>query len=255
MSRTRAAGEVDSEISDIESVLKVQKSTGLRTLLSSRRFLPFLLIGVVLAALQQTDGINAVIYFGAQDLKFMGFTTATAVEEAVTIGIVNFVFALIAVILLDWVGRKPLLIASAVGMIGTLSAEGWYWLQGSAFAHAHGGLGLGITLGYLAAFEIGFGPVMWVMIAEIFPLKVRSKAMAISTMSNWIFNFLVSYFYLTMFKPSVFGRDGTMWFFAFFSLVGLVFTLFKVPETKNRSLEQIEQQVVGEKLSDASEAA
>lgn len=255
MSKTRPEGQVDSEIEDIRSVVQRQKSTSLRQVLLSRRLMPFLVIGVVLAGLQQAVGINAVIYFGAKDLKFMGYTTTTAVHQAVTIGIVNWFFAVVAVLLLDWIGRKPLLIASCVGMVVALTCEGLYWYQGPAFVHSHALMGLGATLAYLAAFEIGIGPVMWLMISELFPLRVRSKAMAISTMSNWIFNFLVSYFYLTMFKPSVFGRAGTMWFFACFALITLVFTLWKVPETKNRSLEEIEKEVTGEETGPARQAA
>ncbi len=245
LERTRPAGDVDAEIDDIKNVVGEQGRTTLRRLLTDRRLLPFLVIGVVLAALQQADGINAVIYFGAQDLKFMGYTTGTAVYEAITIGIVNFFFAGLAVLLLDWVGRKFLLVLSSAGMTVVLAIEGLFWYQGTAWTHAHAVYGLGATLAFLAFFELGLGPVMWVMIAEIYPLRARSKAMALATMCNWIFNFLVSYFYLTMFKPSVFGRAGTNWFFAVFALIALVFTLWKVPETKNRSLEEIEQEVLG----------
>lgn len=255
MTRTRREDQIDDEITAIQDVVKRQRSTSLRRALLSRRLAPFLLIGMALTALQQLVGINAVIYFGAQDLKYMGFTTGTAVEEAITIGIVNFVFALIAVLLLDWVGRKPLLIVSCAGVIATLATQGWYWSQGQAFAQGHATLGLGLTLGYLAAFELGIGPVTWVLIAELFPLRVRSKAMAIATMVNWLFNFLVSYFYLTMFKVTVLGRDGTMWLFAGFAFLALVFTIWKVPETKNRSLESIEREVAGEEVEAQSQAA
>ena len=110
--------------------------------------------------------------------------------------------------------------------------------------HANGIIGLGLTLAFLAFFELGLGPVTWVLIAEIYPLRVRSKAMAIATMVNWTFNFLVSYFYLTMFKPGVFGRDRTC-VLRRFALIALVFTIWKVPETKNRSLEEIETEVLG----------
>lgn len=245
LQRTRPAGDVDGEIDDIKEVAGKQRRTTLRQVLTDRRVLPFLVIGVVLAALQQADGINAVIYFGAQDLKFMGYTTGTAVYEAITIGVVNFVFAVAAVLLLDWVGRKFLLVVSSAGMTVVLALEGLFWYQGTAWTHSHAIYGLGATLAFLAFFELGLGPVLWVMIAEIYPLRARSKAMAMATMANWVFNFLVSYFYLTMFKPDVFGRAGTNWFFAVFALAALAFTLWKVPETKNRSLEEIEREVLG----------
>jgi MFS family permease len=240
--RTRPGADGGGEIDDIQNVVQLQCRTRLWQALTSRRLLPFLVIGVVLAALQQAVGINAVIYFGAQDLKFMGYTTNAAVYEAITIGIVNFVFAVVAVLLLDWIGRKVLLIVSTAGMAAALAAQGWYWSQGSSYAHANGLTGLGLTLAF---FELGTGPVMWVMIAEIHPLRVRCMAMAVATMVNWTFNFLVSYFYLTMFKPGVLGRDGTMWFFAGFALIALAFTIWKVPETKNRSLEEIDKEVLG----------
>jgi sugar porter (SP) family MFS transporter len=242
---TRPSADVDAEVGDIRDTVGKQRSTRLWQVLTSRRLLPFLVIGVVLAALQQAVGINAVIYFGAQDLKYMGFTTGTAVYEAITIGIVNFVFALVAVLVLDWIGRRIMLLVSCAGMLLSLGLEGVYWYQGTAWASSHAIYGLGATLAFLAFFELGMGPVMWLIISEIYPLRVRSKAMAIATMSNWIFNFLVSYFYLTMFKPSVFGRAGTTWFFAGFALIAFLFTLWKVPETKNRSLEEIETQIVG----------
>jgi sugar porter (SP) family MFS transporter len=245
--RTRLAADIDGEVGDIKDTVARQRSTRLWQALTSRRMLPFLGIGALLAALQQAVGINAVIYFGAQDIKYMGLSTNAAVYEAITIGIVNFVFALVAVLVLDWIGRRPMLILSCAGMLLALTCEGLYWFQGSAFTHSHAMLGLGATLAFLAFFELGMGPVMWLIISEIYPLQIRSKAMAIATMVNWIFNFLVSYFYLTMFKPGVFGRAGTMWFFAGFALIALVFTVWKVPETKNRSLEEIESQVIGDR--------
>ena len=243
--RTRPADDVDAEVGDIKNTVRKQRGTRVWQALTSSYLRPFLAIGVVLAALQQLVGINAVIYFGAQDLKFMGFTTGTAVYEAITIGIVNFVFALIAVLVLDWLGRRVMLLISCAGMLASLSLEGLYWYQGTAWASAHAIYGLGATLAFLAFFELGMGPVMWLIISEIYPLRVRSKAMAVATMCNWIFNFLVSYFYLTMFKPAVLGQAGTTWLFAGFALIAFGFTWWKVPETKNRSLEEIETEIVG----------
>lgn len=255
MHKTRREDEIESEIQEIQDVAGKQKDLSVLQVLRSRRLAPFLVIGVVLAALQQAVGINAIIYFGAQDLKYMGYSTNAAVHQAVTIGIVNWFFAVVAVLLVDWVGRKPLLIVSAIGMVISLGCQGLYWHQGNAFAHHHALLGLGSTLAFLAAFELGIGPVMWLLLAELFPLKVRSKAMAISTMSNWIFNFLVSYFYLSMSKPAVFGRAGTDWFFAAFAVITLLFTIWKVPETKNRSLEEIEVEVTSETREPSPQAA
>jgi sugar porter (SP) family MFS transporter len=240
---TRHSGDVESELREIQEVSEAQHRTTYRQVLLSPRLRPFMVVGVVLAFLQQAVGINAVVYFGAVDLKFMGVSTATAVYEAITLGIVNFVFALAAVMVLDWVGRKPLLVVGSIGMLLSLAGEGWFFSTSTSYQHAQAAYGLAFVLAFLAFFEISLGPVFWLMIAELYPLGARSKAMAVATMTNWTFNFLVSYFYLTMTRDL--GRDGTFWFFGFFALLSVLFTLFKVPETKQRSLEQIERDVLG----------
>lgn len=239
--RTRARRDVDEEAENIEGVARAQQNNGLRELFLGRRLRPFLLIGGALAFLQQAVGINAVIYFGAQDLKFMGLTTDTAVYEAISLGIVNFVFAVIAVLTLDWLGRKPLLAFGSAGMVLALGANGWFFTHDEAFLHSHATIGLACTLAFLAFFELSLGPIFWLIISELYPLRVRTKAMSVVTMINWTTNFLVSYFFLTMTRDL--GRDGTFWLFGFFALCSLVLTLWKVPETKNRSLEEIENQI------------
>jgi MFS family permease len=206
---------------------------------------------VVLAVLQQVVGINAVIYFGASILKFMGLTTNTAVYEAISLGAVNFVAALVAALIMDWAGRRKMLIAGSIGMIVSLAALGWYFSTSTSFLHHEAWIGLVCVLVYLAAFEISLGPVFWLMIAELYPLGIRSKAMATATMANWIFNFLVSYFFLTM--TDVMGRDGTFWFFGFFAVCALVFTVLRVPETRGRSLEQIERDLGGDEAGSRPE--
>lgn len=254
LDRTRPEADIDQELQDIHGVASAQRRTGLRELWSPR-LRPLIVIGVVLALLQQLVGINAVIYFGATVLKFMGHSTNVAVYEAISLGIVNFVFAVIAVLLLDWAGRKKLLIVGCTGMVASLGAIGWYFSTSTSFQHANAIIGLVCILAFLAFFELSLGPVFWLMISEIYPLRIRSKAMATATMVNWTFNFLVSYFFLTM--TTSFGRDGTFWLFGFFALCALVFTIWKVPETRHRSLEEIEQEVTGhsEEEGPASRAA
>lgn len=237
LDKTRPNTDVDEEIGQIQEVSGRQRSTRLRDL-AAADLRPFLLVGVVLATLQQIVGINAVIYFGAQLLKFMGHTTNTAVYEAITLGIVNFVGAVVAVLVLDWIGRRKMLIGGSIGMVVGLGALGWFFSNSSAFVHAHAIVGLGCVLLFLFSFEMSLGPVFWLMISELYPLRIRSKAMALCTMVNWGFNFLVSYFFLTMTRDL--GRDGTFWLFGFFALCSAAYSLTRVPETNNRSLEQIE---------------
>lgn len=238
---TRRADDIGDEFDEIKEVSAAQRRTSYHKVLLAPNLRPFMIVGLVLAFLQQAVGINAILYFGTVDLKFMGLTTSTAVYEAITLGVVNFVFAVVAVLLLDWVGRKPMLVFGSTGMALSLIGEGWYFSNASSYIHANAAIGLAFVLAFLASFELSLGPIFWVMISELYPLRARSKAMALATMTNWTINFLVSYFYLTMTKDL--GRDGTFWFFACFALISVAFTLVKVPETKKRSLEQIERDI------------
>ena len=242
MEKTRAEDEIAGEMEEMEEAEGEQEQARLSELFG-RRLRPFLLIGVGLAVLQQLVGVNAVIYFGATILKFMGTGTSAAVYEAVSLGVVNFLGAVAAALLLDWAGRRKLLIAGSCGIVVSLAALGWYFSMGTTFEHQDAWVGLVCVLAFLASFEISLGPVFWLMISEIYPMRVRSKAMAAATMANWVFNFLVSYFFLTM--TASIGEDGTFWLFGFFGLLAVIFAVAKVPETRRRSLEEIERDITG----------
>jgi sugar porter (SP) family MFS transporter len=252
LEKTRPGIDPQEEVRDIEGVARSQHAFHLRQLIG-RRMLMLLVVGVGMAVFQQVLGINTVIYFGTTILHFTGLNLSSSVAETVFIGLVNFVFAGVAVFLIDKVGRKPLLVLSAVGCTLTLVVLGIYFYQEPAFQHANADVALGALLGYLAFFEIGLGPVFWVMIAEIYPLRSRPKAMAVATMFNWGFNFLVSYFFLEM--TDGIGKAGTFWLYAGLGVCSAVFFLWFVPETRNRSLEEIERQVTGHSADDGTPRA
>lgn len=111
-------------------------------------------------------------------------------------------------------------------------------------------MGLIALVIFIASFAIGLGPVFWLMIAEIFPLGIRSKAMSVCTVANWTGNFLISYFFLSL--VSGIGKPGTFWLYAGFGVLAVVFFALKVPETKDRSLEQIENDIAGSKAARAT---
>ena len=159
------------------------------------------------------------------------------------IGVVNFVFAGIAVLMLDRVGRRAPLIAGTTGSVIGLIVLGWYFSTSSSFQHSQAWIALAAMLFCIACFELSLGPIFWVMIAEIFPLRSRAKAMAVCTVFNWAFNFLVSYFFLD--AVSAIGRPGTFWMYAGLGVLAVAFFSWQVPETKGRSLEQIEREVHG----------
>jgi len=147
----------------------------------------------------------------------------------------------VAVLLLDKVGRRVPLIAGTVGTVIGLIVLGWYFTTSTSFQHHQAWIALAAMLFYIASFEISLGPIFWVMIAEIFPLRSRAKAMALCTVFNWLFNFFVSYFFLD--AVAAIGRSGTFWMYAGLGVLAVIFFAWRVPETKDRSLEQIEREV------------
>jgi SP family arabinose:H+ symporter-like MFS transporter len=191
-------------------------------------------IGLLLPFLSQVCGINAVIYYGPRILEQAGFTLNNALGGQVTIGLVNVVFTFVAIFTIDKWGRRPLLFAGIGGAVFSLI------IIGALF-------GLGITSGpwilifilaFIACFAFSFGPVCWVVVGEIFPNAIRGKAMALATLSLWVGNFLVGQ--LTPLMLEGLGSSWTFWLFALCCSPALWLTWRLIPETKGRSLENIE---------------
>jgi sugar porter (SP) family MFS transporter len=237
LQRLNASDDVDQELSQIEHAA-AQKEGHLALLGPAAR--PMLIVGVGLAAFQQLIGINTVIYYAPTILSFTGLTASGALTNAVFIGVTNVVFTLLAIFLLDRVGRRPLLVVSVAGLIVALVALGLFfnvaWLQQQFPA-----LALVALLLYIASFAIGLGPVFWLMISEIFPLRLRSASDSVSAAVNWGTNFVISFTFLSV--VSILGRAGAFWLYAAIGLLALVFVITRVPETRGRSLEEIQHQL------------
>jgi len=191
-------------------------------------------IGLLLPFLSQVSGINAVIYYGPRILEQAGFTLNNALGGQVTIGLVNVVFTFVAIFTIDKWGRRPLLFAGIGGAVISLL------IIGTLFA-------LGVTSGpwilisilaFIACFAFSFGPVTWVVVGEVFPNAIRGKAMALATLSLWIGNFLVGQLTPVMLKDL--GSSWTFWLFALCCSPALWLTWKLIPETKGKSLEEIE---------------
>jgi sugar porter (SP) family MFS transporter len=204
------------------------------------RLRPALIVGIGLAMFQQITGINTVIYFAPQIIQAAGLSSASvSILATAGIGAVNVVLTLVSIWLIDRAGRRALLLWSLGGMVVTLLALA----AGFAFG-AQGVLAWTTVLSlalYVAFFAVGLGPVFWLLIAEIFPLAVRGRAMGMATIANWGFNLLVTVTFLELIDWL--GRSGTFLFFAVLTVAGFVFTARLVPETKGRSLEQIEAEL------------
>jgi sugar porter (SP) family MFS transporter len=196
-----------------------------------------LFIGITLAVLQQITGINTVIYYGPQIFEMAGIGSASASILAQTlVGTVNCVMTLVAIFFVDRIGRKPLLYVGLAGMFLALSTMAY------AFSRSHFSGGLGpITLVsmmfYVGCFAFSFGPILWLLLSEIFSLPVRALGMSLSTLANWVGNFLVSQFFLSM--VDYLGRTLTFSIYAALCVVTILFVRSMVPETKRELLEKI----------------
>jgi SP family galactose:H+ symporter-like MFS transporter len=203
-----------------------------------------LMIGVGLAVFQQITGINAIIYYADEIFGAAGFHTTQEQAAATTwaIGGVNVLATFIAVAFVDRFGRKPLLQAGLVGMAISLAAVGLCFLniddQTPDGLSMRGVFTLVALVVYIACFAFSLGPVVWTMINEIFPNRLRGRGVALATAANWGSAWLVSQFFLTV--TDAIGQAGTFWLFAGFSVVAVVWITARVPETKGRTLEEIE---------------
>jgi SP family galactose:H+ symporter-like MFS transporter len=234
--RIRGNKDVNVELEDIQKSLAVQ-SGGWRDLFTPL-IRPALIVGVGLAILQQITGINTVIYYAPMIFEFTGIKSASAsILATVGVGLVNVVMTVVALVLVDRIGRRPLLLAGLSGMIVGLGVLGLaFFLPGLS-----GSLGwiaeISLML-YVGAFAVGLGPVFWLLISEIYPLKIRGVAMSIATSANWGANLFVALTFLTLIQAT--GRSLTFWIYALVGVAAWLFTWFLVPETKGRSLEEIE---------------
>jgi len=233
----RRSEGIEGEMDDIRHVVAEEGS--LRDIVRAK-VRPMLIVGLALAIFQQIVGINTVIYYAPTILRFTGSSVSSAITQTVFIGLTNVVFTVVAVLLLDRFGRRVFLLVGTVGLIVSLLALGVFFAS-SGVRHAVPDLALIALILYIASFAIGLGPVFWLMISEIFPLHLRSPAMALCTIANWAFNFLVSFTFLSL--VGALGRSGTFLLYGAIGLLALVFFATRVPETNGRSLEEIEQQL------------
>lgn len=199
-----------------------------------------LIIGVALAVLQQVTGINVFLYFGTEIFKKLGSSVDAALFETIVVGAVNLLFTIVAIWTVDRIGRKPLMVVGAAGMGVCLVAMGWSAQTGMVAVWV-----LAFILGYIACFALSVGPVTWVLLSEIFPTGIRGRAMSIATFCLWSANFVVSQTFPMMDENSwlvaKFNHAFPFYLYAGFC-VALVLVVWKlVPETKGRSLEEIEQ--------------
>jgi MFS transporter, SP family, xylose:H+ symportor len=192
-----------------------------------------LLIGIVLAVLQQWSGINVIFNYAEEIYRSAGYGVSDTLFNIVITGTINLVFTLVAMGFVDRLGRRTLMLAGCAG-IG-LS----HLLVGFAYHFGLKGLPvLILTLATIASFAMTLGPVAWVLISEIFPNRVRGAAVSIAVSALWIACFLLTFTFPVLNRAL--GAAGTFWLYAGICAAGFVFILFRVPETKGKTLEEIE---------------
>ena len=253
LSRSRSPEEVDQEFREMEEIKELEEE---QARVSYKELLapyvrPALIIGIGLAIFQQITGINTVIYYAPTILQNVGFSEGGAIAAtAVGVGLVNVGFTILAVRIIDRAGRRPLLIIGLIGMIISLALLGLVFALGATSGAA--GLLATVCLGlYIASFAISLGPVFWLMISEIYPLRIRGTAMSVASIANWGSNWLVALTFPVLL--ATFGGAGSFWLFAGLGIVAWFFVYFRVPETKGRSLEEIEASFRGTTVGSSGE--
>jgi sugar porter (SP) family MFS transporter len=238
LTRVGGAEHAQVELADIKDAI-AQESGSLRQLFTPGMRI-VLVIGVVLAVLQQVTGINVFLYYAPEIFKGMGAGTHAALLQTVLVGAVNLTFTVLAIWTVDRLGRKPLMLVGFTGMGISLLAMGLvaYYQQTEVWV-------LVFILGYIACFALSVGPVTWVILSEIFPTTIRGRAMAIATVCLWLANFLVTQTFTIMDKsPWLVERfhNGFPFFvYAALCVVAFAFMALYVPETKGKTLEEIER--------------
>jgi sugar porter (SP) family MFS transporter len=238
LQRLRGTRDVAQELNSLRQDIARENSrlASARELLSPRVRRP-LIIGIGLAMFQQITGINTVIYFAPTIFQSSGLpSAATSILATAGVGAVNVIMTIVSIRLIDRLGRRQLLFWSLGGMAATL-----FVLAGAFFVGTSGQLAwiaVASVAAYVGFFAIGLGPVFWLLIAEIFPLALRGRAMSLATVANWGFNLIVSLTFLDL--VGAIGSAGAFLVYAILSLLALAFVTMMVPETKGRSLEEIE---------------
>ncbi|KAB8154988.1 sugar porter family MFS transporter [Kordia sp. TARA_039_SRF] len=240
LNKVHGAEQAQNEIKEIKASLK-QKDNKVKVNYFSKAILVIIIIGTALSVLQQFTGINAVLYYGADIFeKALGFGKEDVLAQQILLAFVNLVFTFVAMYTVDKYGRKPLLYVGSIGMI-----VGFLLLGISLQQEAVGLVSLIGVLIFIGSFALSMGPVVWVILSEMFPNKIRSVAMSVAVAAQWGANYLVSQTFPMVMESEANNSspwNGSMPYFIFIAFIlVIIFLTYKfIPETKGKSLEEIE---------------
>ncbi|MEM8628907.1 MAG: sugar porter family MFS transporter [Chlamydiota bacterium] len=232
--------EAEKEVAEIQGSIKMQR--GRFSTLFKEKLRPALFVSAGLAWIQQVTGINTIIYFAPTIFEKVGFVDeSSAILATMGVGVVLVLSTALSVLLVDIVGRRPLLLVGislmGIGLLGLVFSFTSYF-AGSNLAQI---TSLFTMMIYILGFSIGLGPIMWVIMSEVFPLKFRALGASVATSSNWAANFLVTATFLPILESL--GAASTFFLYFCLTLLSLLFIFFYVPETKGVSLEAIEKRL------------
>jgi len=239
LERIRGTASIDAEFQEIERSIANTKESGRFSDLFARSIRPALVVGIGLAIFQQITGINTVIYYAPLIIQTAGISSASgAILATAGIGAVNVLMTILSMWLIDRSGRRPLLLTGIAGMAVTLGLLGFVFRM----SHQSTGLAWLAVLGmmaYVGMFAISLGPIFWLLISEIYPLHIRNSAEGVAATFNWGANLVVSLTFLTLVEKL--GPSMTFWVYGVCAIAAGLFSLYFVPETKGRTLEEIEE--------------
>ncbi|WP_031481919.1 sugar porter family MFS transporter [Maridesulfovibrio frigidus] len=242
----RVLGEsVLEKIEEIKLTLKVESGTSFADLKGRYGLSPIIWVGLGLSVLQQFVGINVIFYYGSMLWRSVGFTEENSLWITVVTGVVNIVTTLVAIAFIDRVGRKPLLLLGSAGMFVSLGLLAFLFASAPLDAMGNPALSGGAATTalisanvYVFCFGFSWGPVVWVLLGEMFNNRVRASALALGAGAQWIANFMVSASFPSLVKWAGLGITYSM--YAFFAAISFFFVMFVVNETRGKELEDME---------------
>lgn len=231
--------DAEKEIKDIQKTIRLEEHTTNKKFQFKKWMIMPFVVGIGIMFAQICTGINTIIYYAPTIFKNAGFeSNITAIYATTGIGIINFLMTIVALFFTDRLGRKPLLYFGLTGVMLSLLALGCAFQFADFFGDNLKWVTVGSLVTYIICFAMSLGPIGWILVSEVFPLKIRGIAMSICTVSNFAFNFfVVSSFPILLHRI---GGAWTFWGFGAISILCIIFVYFFVPETKGLSLEKIE---------------
>jgi sugar porter (SP) family MFS transporter len=237
--RTRPADEVDDEAEEIRKTIEAESTSSYRDLLA-KPLRPALKVGVGVPAINQLVGVNAVIYYTPTILKQTGFGSSASILGSVGVGVVNVALTALALVLIDRIGRRPLVLTGVAVVTVSLAFLGALYL----LPNQNGVVGALIVVGlclYIAAFAASLGIAIWLFSSEVYPTEARGKGASLGVFTHWGLDFVISLTVLSLI--SALTETGMFWLYGVFALIGFFYLRRHLPETRGRSLEEVDREM------------